>query len=550
MLRGRAPHTEHRWCEGHSSTCSALARRSLLPQRPSRRSPASRAPPRRGAGDQRRRPPRSGRAGGPDPAPQARGAGGGRRDEGSRSRSSAPARTASSCARRTGSTSSGCAPTRSSTRAGSHGRGRRRRHVHVPPRAPDPRGHARRASSTSGSCRTSRTARCAPRRLSEPPVLPAAPAAGGKFKAPFGLERLQSATAMMFIERAFPTLLVPNRDLGVMLHGELARGPRHYQLGAINGVRDGGSAGRRQRRRQGRRRRASSCTRSRPARERSGSTASALGVAGELGPQSTSRRAHVPHAPPGQANFFAYARRSPAPRSPAKASASAGRRRPTGTSGPFGLLGEYVRLAAGPHGRNGGSRRELRQRRLADRAASYVLTGENASYKGRRAARGLRSGQGRLGRVGGGRPLPRARRSTTTRSTRASRIPSVSRGRRAGWTRRRQLVPEPLGEADARLRPHLRSTAAAPAGGDRRSESIVLTRARSSPTSSHPERREHVEIASQPSLLLLGALALARRAGARRRRAPERLLRPDARALRGLQRALREALAGDAGRDA
>ena len=64
---------------------------------------------------------------------------------------------------------------------------------------------------------------------------------GGKFKPPVGLERLQSATATMFIERAFPTLLVPSRDLGFMVHGELANAFFTYQLGGFNGVRDGGT---------------------------------------------------------------------------------------------------------------------------------------------------------------------------------------------------------------------------------------------------------------------------------------------------------------------
>jgi len=63
----------------------------------------------------------------------------------------------------------------------------------------------------------------------------------GKFKPPLGLERLQSATATMFVERAFPTLLVPNRDLGVMVWGVLANGFLTYQVGGFNGVRDGGT---------------------------------------------------------------------------------------------------------------------------------------------------------------------------------------------------------------------------------------------------------------------------------------------------------------------
>lgn len=64
----------------------------------------------------------------------------------------------------------------------------------------------------------------------------------GKFKAPFGLERLQSGTALTFIERGLPTNLVPNRDLGVQLFGELFDGQLEYQVGVFNGVADGASA--------------------------------------------------------------------------------------------------------------------------------------------------------------------------------------------------------------------------------------------------------------------------------------------------------------------
>jgi phosphate-selective porin OprO/OprP len=63
----------------------------------------------------------------------------------------------------------------------------------------------------------------------------------GKYKSPVGLERLQSATALTFVERAFPTLIVPNRDVGVMLHGELAGGIVAYAAGLFDGAPDGGS---------------------------------------------------------------------------------------------------------------------------------------------------------------------------------------------------------------------------------------------------------------------------------------------------------------------
>jgi phosphate-selective porin OprO and OprP len=63
----------------------------------------------------------------------------------------------------------------------------------------------------------------------------------GKFKPPVGLERLQSATAIVFVERATPTSLVPNRDVGAQLHGDIAGGFLNYALGLFNGVPDGGS---------------------------------------------------------------------------------------------------------------------------------------------------------------------------------------------------------------------------------------------------------------------------------------------------------------------
>jgi phosphate-selective porin OprO/OprP len=61
----------------------------------------------------------------------------------------------------------------------------------------------------------------------------------GKFKPPVGLERLQSATDTLFVERGFPTNLVPNRDLGVQVHGEAAKGAFVYAVGLFNGAADG-----------------------------------------------------------------------------------------------------------------------------------------------------------------------------------------------------------------------------------------------------------------------------------------------------------------------
>jgi phosphate-selective porin OprO/OprP len=62
---------------------------------------------------------------------------------------------------------------------------------------------------------------------------------GGKFKPPVGLERLQSDPDLMMIERGLPTNLVPDRDVGVQLHGDLFDGAVVYAGGVFNGVGDG-----------------------------------------------------------------------------------------------------------------------------------------------------------------------------------------------------------------------------------------------------------------------------------------------------------------------
>lgn len=64
----------------------------------------------------------------------------------------------------------------------------------------------------------------------------------GKTKTPFDFERLVSQTDLLFIERAYPTSLGPNRDLGVQVFGELSEGHLSYQLALQNGVPDGGTS--------------------------------------------------------------------------------------------------------------------------------------------------------------------------------------------------------------------------------------------------------------------------------------------------------------------
>jgi phosphate-selective porin OprO and OprP len=64
----------------------------------------------------------------------------------------------------------------------------------------------------------------------------------GKFKSPFGLERLQSANDIRFVARAFPTSLAPNRDIGVQVGGNLRDERLNYAVAFVNGSNDGSSS--------------------------------------------------------------------------------------------------------------------------------------------------------------------------------------------------------------------------------------------------------------------------------------------------------------------
>jgi phosphate-selective porin OprO/OprP len=70
---------------------------------------------------------------------------------------------------------------------------------------------------------------------------PALALRAGKFKPPVDIERLQSATDLRFLERAFTTNLAPNRDVGLQLGGDLSGGTVNYAVGVFNGVPDLGN---------------------------------------------------------------------------------------------------------------------------------------------------------------------------------------------------------------------------------------------------------------------------------------------------------------------
>jgi phosphate-selective porin OprO/OprP len=203
---------------------------------------------------------------------------------------------------------------------------------------------------------------------------PLANVQGGKFKAPFGLERLQSATSMLFVERALPTQLVPNRDLGMMVHGIWGEGLLQYQLAWMNGVTDGSSA-------------ESDVADGKdvvarvfahPFQNQTEEWLSGLGLgfAAGYGRQENAGTPSV-YRTQGQATFFNY-------RTGANGVQLDGNRVRYSPQlyyywGPFGALAEFVRSSTDVT-RLG--RDEQFDHEAWQIAASYVLTGESASYKG------------------------------------------------------------------------------------------------------------------------------------------------------------------------
>lgn len=63
----------------------------------------------------------------------------------------------------------------------------------------------------------------------------------GKFKSPMSLEALQSDSNKLFIENSLVSNLVPNRDIGFDLHGELFDDKVTYDFAILNGSTDGSS---------------------------------------------------------------------------------------------------------------------------------------------------------------------------------------------------------------------------------------------------------------------------------------------------------------------
>lgn len=200
----------------------------------------------------------------------------------------------------------------------------------------------------------------------------------GKFKAPVGLEQLQSSSGLAAIERGLPTELAPGRDYGVQLQGESGGGTLNYAVGVFNGTPDGRDG-------------ASSNPDNEfeyagrvfwePFKDDANAWSGlGFGIAASVGDKSGSGDGVLPrYRTPGQVKFFNYG-------SDVVADGRHRRWSPQGYyyAGPFGLLAEYIvsaqelRLASGA---NAGLRRDIGNDAYGV-TASVVLTGEDASYKG------------------------------------------------------------------------------------------------------------------------------------------------------------------------
>ena len=197
----------------------------------------------------------------------------------------------------------------------------------------------------------------------------------GKFKSPVGLEQLQSDAWAFFTERAYPSQLVGNRDLGLYLHGELANGVVAYGLGVFNGVPDAGST---------------SNTDGdddkeiaarlflTPFRTSKDSVLQGLGfgIAGSTTAATSATGLTGGYRTDGQQNFFRY-------RVGVISDGDAWRVSPQAYwyRGPFGVLGECVQSVVNPRVGAAGLTRELKNSAWQV-AAGWVLTGEDASYRG------------------------------------------------------------------------------------------------------------------------------------------------------------------------
>ncbi|HZV61908.1 MAG TPA: porin [Methylophilaceae bacterium] len=199
----------------------------------------------------------------------------------------------------------------------------------------------------------------------------------GKFKVPYSLERLQSGGDLRFVERSYvANSLLPNRDIGVQLHGEVFKGKLNYAAGVFDGVSEGGSNA------TNRDNGAASKDKEFVARlfaepfkgEDSVLAGLGFGVAAGTSDYKNDGFLNPQFRSPGQLTFFTYN------------AAVVGDGKQTRIApqfyyyyGPFGVIGEYARVK---HDVARGGNEDTLEHDGWQLAGTYVLTGEENSFKG------------------------------------------------------------------------------------------------------------------------------------------------------------------------
>ncbi len=194
----------------------------------------------------------------------------------------------------------------------------------------------------------------------------------GKFKPPVDLDRLKSANDITFVERSMPTNLAPNRDVGVMAYGNLV--PEvEYQLGVFNGTVDLGNDSNDK-----------DDAKDLAARvflqpfvqdQDSALKGLGFGIGGTYGSHDgdTTNRQLGEYRTPGQAKFFSY-------RSSTFADGTQWRAAPQAYY-YYGLVGVLAEYAISSQELRNGSNTETVENKAWETQLSYVLTGEDATYK-------------------------------------------------------------------------------------------------------------------------------------------------------------------------
>ncbi len=197
----------------------------------------------------------------------------------------------------------------------------------------------------------------------------------GRFREPVGLEQLQSDSVAFFAERSVVSQLVPNRDIGVQLGGDLLGGTISYAVGVFDGVPDGTSNATNTD--NNNRKDVAARVFVQPFKNARGSVLQGLGVgvAGSLGRQNGAAGGLTSgYKTDGQQTFFSY-------RSTAVAKGDTWRISPQAYlySGPFGAQAEYVVSRVDVLS---GTVRQSLDHKAWQLSAGYVLTGEDSSYNG------------------------------------------------------------------------------------------------------------------------------------------------------------------------